>query len=87
VIDEAAGVRRATRSSPQQLLQRRERAGEPDRHDRRGPDDGGHVDAHQLRPPPRQQGTHGHERDEREVEHDDHVGEHSVDHGGALLEE
>jgi hypothetical protein len=87
VVDKAALVRRPTRSSPQQLLQRRDGAGEPDRHDRRRPDHRGHVGAQQSRPPPRQQGAHGHERDEREMDYDDHVGEHSVDHGGALLEE
>jgi hypothetical protein len=45
------------------------------------------VDAHQPRPPPRQQRAHGHERDEREVDDDDQVGEHSVDHGVVLLDE
>jgi hypothetical protein len=87
VVDEAAFVRRATRSSPQRLLQRRERAGEPDRHDRRRPGDCRQVDANQPGPPPRQQRANGHERDEREMEDDDQVGEHSVDHGGVLLDE
>jgi hypothetical protein len=87
VVDEAAVVRVAARSPPEHLLQRRQWAGEPDRHDGRRPDHCGYVGAHQPRPPPRQQRANSHERDEREVKGDDQVSEHSVDHGGVLLEE
>jgi hypothetical protein len=60
--------------------ERRERADQAGKLHDCSPDCGGHVHPRDSRPPGRQQATEHDEHDEREVQHDDDVGEQAIGH-------
>jgi hypothetical protein len=75
MLDEAAGVRRATRLAAKPMLQRGERADPTSELNRGTPDRRGHVQVGHPSPSEYQQATQHYEQHEEEVQTDDEVGE------------
>jgi hypothetical protein len=80
VVDETTVVRGRTGSLAEVLLERSQRAGEADRHDRRCPQDRRHMQPDQPRPLDGEQAADCDERDEAQVDEHHQIGEQPVQH-------